>query len=117
MKMKFLFQHLAPLFFILLSTINSSVYGQQYQEISGIVLDQETNSPLPGANIMLKGTITGTSSNQDGRFAIKTKLEFPVTIEISFLGYQTQTLTLTEPVPQLNIRLLSGIITIEEMVV
>ena len=40
--------------------------------ITGIVIDTELNTPLPGANIVEKGTANGTSSDFDGKFTLST---------------------------------------------
>jgi len=37
----------------------------QGNSISGIVTD-ETNNPMPGVNVVIKGTTTGTVANPDG---------------------------------------------------
>jgi len=53
---------------------------------SGTIFD-ETNLPLPGATIVIKGTTTGTSADFDGKFSINCKLND--ILEISYLGYKT----------------------------
>ncbi len=62
--------------------------------IKGLVLD-ETNETLPGANIVAThtptGTVSGASSNIDGRFNIlNLRVGGPYTIKISFVGYKEQ---------------------------
>jgi TonB-linked SusC/RagA family outer membrane protein len=61
-----------------------TVLGQQ---ITGVITDDITNSPLIGANIIEKGTLNGTTTDFDGNFSI-TVSSFPVTLEISSLGYE-----------------------------
>jgi len=56
--------------------------------ISGTVVD-ETNSPLPGASILIDGTSTGTSSDFDGKFSLTTSQTSGV-LTISFVGYGDQ---------------------------
>ncbi len=56
-------------------------------EIRGKVLD-ETNSPLPGASVLLKGTSTGTSTNAEGQFVLTVPDRQGILI-ISFIGYET----------------------------
>ena len=41
--------------------------------ITGTITDAELNSPLPGANIIEKGTTNGVSSDFDGNFKLETK--------------------------------------------
>ena len=45
------------------------------------------NDVLKRANIIIKGTSTGTSTNLDGIFKIKTSEELPVTIVVCYLGF------------------------------
>lgn len=58
--------------------------GQQHQ-VSGAVLDQE-NNPLPGANILEKGTNNVVQSDLDGKFSINLKSQNAVLV-VSFLGF------------------------------
>ena len=52
----------------------------------GTVYDEERNA-LPGANIVVPGTTTGTTSAGDGTF--KLKAEQGPGIVVSFVGYET----------------------------
>nr|WP_244545702.1 TonB-dependent receptor [Fodinibius roseus] len=57
--------------------------------ISGTVTDAQTGETLPGVNILIKGTSTGTSTNTEGQF----ELDVPSlqdTLVFSFIGYQTR---------------------------
>ena len=55
--------------------------------VTGTVTD-ETASPLPGVNIVVKGTSAGTVTDQNGRYSISTQRG--KTLVFSFLGYETQ---------------------------
>ena len=58
-------------------------------KIAGSVRDANTGEPLIGANVILKGTYLGASTDVDGYFFI---INVPVgeyTLEISMIGYQT----------------------------
>lgn len=44
----------------------------QQKSISGIVSD-ESGLPLPGVNILVKGTTTGTQTDFDGKYSINAK--------------------------------------------
>lgn len=63
----------------------------RFAAIKGKIVD-ESGEPLPGATITIEGTTQGTVSDIDGNFA----LEVPEngTLIISFIGYETQTLTI-----------------------
>lgn len=57
---------------------------------NGYVVDDLTNKPLRGANIILQGEEIGTISKADGSFTIKWDGEFPITLVVSYIGYRTE---------------------------
>lgn len=85
--------------------------------ISGKVVDALDQFPLPSATIQVQGTTRGTSTNVGGQFEL-TVGEVPATLEIRFIGYQTQIVEVpTIPVRPLNIELKRASISLEELVV
>ncbi|WP_086476040.1 SusC/RagA family TonB-linked outer membrane protein [Arenibacter amylolyticus] len=58
----------------------------QEKTISGTVTDQD-NLPLPGVNILVQGTTTGTQTDFDGNYSIKASEG--QTLAFSFIGFQT----------------------------
>ncbi len=64
--------------------ISATVIGQT--RLTGTVVD-ETNEPLPGANVIEKGTSNGTQTDFDGKFTLNTKASSGA-IVISFIGYE-----------------------------
>jgi len=67
----------------------SIIFGQT--KLTGKIVD-ETNQPLPGAAVVLKGAKTGASSDFDGNFTFETSVSNG-TIVVSFVGYETKTFT------------------------
>ena len=63
----------------------TQVSQQKTMKIQGFVVDGMTNDPIIGANVIVKGTLNGTSTGLDGDF----ELEIPegVVLEISYIGY------------------------------
>jgi TonB-linked SusC/RagA family outer membrane protein len=59
----------------------------QRTQVSGTVKDA-AGSPMPGVNILLKGTTMGTSSDKDGKFALEASPSD--VLEITFIGYKTR---------------------------
>ena len=57
-------------------------------DISGTVKDN-AGVPIPGANILITGTNSGTTSDFDGNFNFSTSLKGDQTLQVSFLGYGT----------------------------
>lgn len=62
--------------------------------ISGTVTDS-SNQPIPGANIMIAGEAVGTITDSEGNFLLNSPKAPPVTIEVSSVGYATQTVQVT----------------------
>lgn len=57
-------------------------------EISGVVISQEDNEPIIGASVFVKGTKTGTVTDVDGKFSLKSPVSNP-TITVSYVGMVT----------------------------
>ena len=66
---------------------------QKSRVITGKVLDKNTKEPLPGATVKIKGTTIGTAADIDGSFKL-TVLEDNKELEITFIGYASQFVTL-----------------------
>jgi len=60
----------------------------QNVDFSGEVLEQETSKPLIGANIYLKGTKYGTSSNANGQFCLSAVSVGSYELVVSYAGYK-----------------------------
>ncbi len=59
--------------------------------VTGTVIDSETDSPLPGANVMVVGTQKGVMTDFDGNFTIDVD-NASGKIRISFVGYSPKTI-------------------------
>nr|WP_321355968.1 SusC/RagA family TonB-linked outer membrane protein [uncultured Draconibacterium sp.] len=73
-----------PLIFVLSGFAAMAQQG----ELKGIVTD-ESDAPLPGVTIMVKGTSNGTITNFDGEYTLKDVKEGDVVV-FSFIGMLTQ---------------------------
>ena len=82
--------------------------------ISGTVTEADTNQPLPGANVIIKGTSTGTTSDFDGNYQLNVN-SFPVTIVISSVGFTTQEIEVSGP-QTINVALQEGL-SLDEVVI
>lgn len=60
------------------------VFGQK---VEGIVFDQDTNMPLWGASVSVKGSQKGNVTDSKGRFQLAFKSS-SATISVSFVGYE-----------------------------
>jgi len=79
---------------IRLFTIMSLLFGvfayAQTGSISGTVTDAATGEPLLGTNIVVRGTNTGATTNENGYYKLELEPE-NYTIEVFFMGYETLT--------------------------
>ncbi|MBI3580433.1 MAG: carboxypeptidase-like regulatory domain-containing protein, partial [Ignavibacteriales bacterium] len=103
--------------FLLCLLFVSSLYAQQVK-VSGVVRDGATNEPLPLANVLVKGTTTGTTSDESGNFLLVLSAgEYDVVI--SFIGYKSETrfLALTNSDVALVVKLLPADILLQEVMV
>ena len=71
---------------LLLALIVQISFAQE-KTISGTVAD-DTGLPLPGVNIIIKGTTTGTQSDFDGNYSIEAAVG--QTLVYSYVGFDTQ---------------------------
>ncbi len=65
-------------------------------KVSGYLVDEE-NRPVAFANVLFKGSTEGTISNEDGLFYLESESTWN-TVVISFLGYETQEISLEKKV-------------------
>lgn len=88
--------------------------------INGLVTDKDLNNePLPFANIVIKGTTIGTTTDMNGNFTLKVD-PGNYTVEFSFLGYETQTQNITiaaNETKSINKSLGAGSYTLKDVVV
>jgi len=68
-----------------------SLYAQR--EITGTVMD-ENSQPLPGVNVFIKGTTTGTITDAQGSFSLRAPDDPEAVIVFSSIGYGTQEITI-----------------------
>ena len=71
---------------VVFSIFTVTTYAQKIEGF-GKVLDKETNSPLPGATIVIKDSSNGVTSDFDGNFKIKSSLGD--VLVVSYIGYNS----------------------------
>ena len=76
--------------------------------ISGVVMDSETQDLLPGVNIIVAGSNTGTTTDFDGNFTLNTSAALPFTLEISSIGFSTQRIEVTSTDQTISVMLVPG---------
>ena len=64
------------------------VISLQAQALSGKVTDSENGDPLVGAQVFVKGTFVGTTTDVTGAYFLD--VEGSVTVVVAYIGYKTQ---------------------------
>ena len=91
---------------------SAGVFAQAH-DVKGKVLDEESQ-PIAGANVMIKGTTSGTITAGNGEFQLKAN-DGDV-LQISFIGYTTEEVTVSGAGPY-NVSLLPDLVGLDEVVV
>lgn len=68
--------------------LQAIVLGQNTGSIEGSVIDGKTKEPLPGANVVVKGTYYGAATGGDGHFVITGVSPGNYDLEVSMIGYK-----------------------------
>lgn len=89
-------------------------YAQEVT-ITGTVTDQNTGETLPGVNVIIFGTTTGTNTDFDGNYSIKTKVSD--VLEFSFVGYTTEKIKVEKGVSVIDVVMMGDAAVLEEVVI
>lgn len=93
--------------------LSFTVLFAQQKSVTGKVTD-ENNDPVPGANVVVKGTTVGTVTDMDGNY----KLQVPATakvLNITFIGFEAQDVNIVGKT-KIDIKLKLSTIGLEEVV-
>ncbi|HFA51650.1 MAG TPA: carboxypeptidase-like regulatory domain-containing protein [Bacteroidetes bacterium] len=91
---------------LLFSCFSIAAISQKTTSVKGQVIDADTEEPLLVADVHFAGTNIGTSTDFDGYFELESK-EASDSIEVSYVGYETQTIAIQKGAKQeLNVALL-----------
>ncbi|ASO05057.1 TonB-linked SusC/RagA family outer membrane protein [Arenibacter algicola] len=83
--------------------------------VKGKVTDSSLGDPLPGVNVVIKGTTTGTTTDFDGNYELSVD-NFPSILVFSSLGYASKEMQVSGP-STLNVALDESATGLEEVVV
>jgi TonB-linked SusC/RagA family outer membrane protein len=92
----------------------ASVALAQERVVTGTVTD-DTGAPLPGANVVLKGTTTGTTTDAEGKYRMSVPGDDAVLV-FSFIGYATSEMVVGTRT-SLDLAMKSDASTLDEIVV
>jgi len=102
---------------LLMST--GATYAQT-GSIEGRVTDAESGEPLPGVNVILRGTNIGAATRSDGTFALEDVTTGTYTLRASLVGYRTAQRTVTVEqgqITRIDIELAERDIELDDVVV
>ena len=97
--------------FISLCMLCSNMIAQV--TLKGKVQDAFTGDPLIGANIVVQGTTDGNVTDYDGFFELTTSQQPPLTLVVSYLGYNEKEILVSSADPALSIRLEESSVTVD----
>ncbi|WP_093022418.1 SusC/RagA family TonB-linked outer membrane protein [Pustulibacterium marinum] len=96
----------------LLFCIPIITFGQT--TVNGVVTESATGAPIPGANVLVKGTTKGTTTDFDGNYQLQVN-ENDV-LEFSYIGFITQEVKFTGN-ENINVSLIEDTQQLEEVIV
>jgi TonB-linked SusC/RagA family outer membrane protein len=99
-------------FAILVFLFTVQLFFAQEKAVSGIVSDE--SGPIPGANVVVKGTSNGVQTDFDGKYKIKAKTGD--VIVFSYMGMKDQSITVGNS-STVNVKMQDGGEQLEEVVV
>lgn len=89
--------------------------AQGSRTISGTIRDEASGDPLPGVNILEKGTSNGAITDSNGQYSINVRSE-STTLVFSFIGFATQEITVGSR-SVIDVTLTADVRALEEVVV
>jgi TonB-dependent starch-binding outer membrane protein SusC len=101
--------------FVFSFLVLSSDLLAQSREVSGTVTASDDNTAIPGTNIIIKGTTTGTTTDAEGKFSLSVNDNSAV-LEISSIGYGTQEIVVGTQT-MINVVMNPELTTLSEVVV
>ncbi len=94
--------------------IGIGLVNAQISKVTGIVTSEEDGLPVAGASVLVKGTSTGTMTDNDGKFTLNNVPNNAKTLVVSFIGMQTKEVGIKQ---QVKVVLLPDDKTLDEIVV
>lgn len=101
---------------LLVNGLANSVKGQENKvRVEGTVTDSQTGNTLIGVNVVVKNTSRGTTTNENGEFALSVPSENSVLV-FSYVGYKSKEVTVGTK-SDLDVELTEAVGSLSEVVV
>ena len=75
---------------ILLALLFAMSISAQTISVKGVVKDAKSGETIVGANVLVKGTTTGTVTDVDGNFSLNASSN--AVLEVKYVGYKSQSI-------------------------
>lgn len=92
----------------------ATVFAQQ-RTVSGQITDSGTGEPIPGVNVLIQGTTSGTVTDIDGNYQLSVP-SGEVTLLFSYVGYKTQAIQVGSQ-STIDVQMESDVTALSEVVV
>lgn len=73
--------------------------------LKGVVLDSLNKRPLEGVSVNIQGTTNQTTTDEKGRFVLKTGQKLPYRIQVALVGYDVKRIEVTDTSVQIPLAL------------
>ncbi len=84
--------------------------------ISGKIVDSK-KEPIPGVSVNIKGTVSGSVTDIDGKFEFKTKIKFPLILQINSVGFKNKEVEIQNGQKFIDLELETENVLVNEVVV
>lgn len=96
----------------------STLATAQTLDIRGQIVDNTTGEPLIGATVAVKASKAGgVTTDFNGEFSLKVQAELPVTLNVTFVGYESQDVDVYDDSEPISITLIENRNSLDEVVI
>ncbi len=118
MKMKTIItKQKTKIFLALFISLSMFVQAQTRNKISGKVYSADNNLPLTGATVTEKNTNNSSATDTTGTFSLESNSNYPVTITVSYLGFEPAEYLIKNSEQKVEIKLQSKIESLNEITI
>jgi TonB-linked SusC/RagA family outer membrane protein len=76
--------------FLMCMIFTFSTFAQQTRRVEGMVTEQGAGTPFIGVSVLVKGSRTGATTDQNGRYALQVPVQGNSTLVFTYIGYVTR---------------------------
>jgi iron complex outermembrane receptor protein len=110
----YLFRNRCRVLWLVALLFHFGIQAQDAKTVTGQITSAIDQQPIPGANIIIKGTSTGTVSDFDGNYSLNAAVGD--VLSFSYVGYKTQEIRVTES-NEVSVALTEDFSTLDEVTV